>query len=727
MRAAAGVASALNYLHRRFDQPVFHRDVKASNVLLDARWSAKLADVGVAKLIDPADARTLGASRGNATAFTVTNGMPIGTFEYMCPVYLRTRRYGEQSEAFSLGVLTMELLTGCVNGSQENGVLPVRYVDHGEDLKVRAESDLEDGEWPADVVHRIAKLALECCGTYRDRPSMQVARRELHRIEREFCQTTVEEDLRAQIDHLQQRLAQAEQAREAPGYARTIGEEPRTCQVCLDDGFFAPTDGVLCTNDPPHFTCNTCLSAFAVQFEEQLASTDHLADAADAAQAAANDALVAYLGGGLFCPSRNVHDASQSMCTSEVFSLASLATHLSSDAHEALMIASTHLRTARESRRIYDEARQTVERLVRDMHERVRGGEVEEKAARQLLAQHLRRSMPNARQCGRCGFGPVDHMACFDLRAHHGQVVGRGARINNSCPWCGWFSSNVEDWPPWNGELRDEQATPRPEVAANVTTSHDTEAALEHGLGDEWEEGESEDDIDRLPSELERAYVDMARLEQQVAEDERTIVRLQKELAQARAYIDRLEGERSFPTQSSVVQTPSCSSTQAEPPPRASMTGTCVVQGLRWDVGLRGWRAGVYSGEVDEEGLPSGQGTLREEDGHEYQGEWWRGKPNGRGKRYRKDGTLVYEGECKDGKEHGLGKSYYFYDGTLLYDGEWKDGTWNGLGKYYRRDGTLCYEGEFRDRKYHGRGKEYCRVSGMLKHDGRFEEGRFVG
>ena len=49
-------------------------------------------------------------------------------------------------------------------------------------------------------------------------------------------------------------------------------------------------------------------------------------------------------------------------------------------------------------------------------------GEVRE-AAQRLLEQQLHSQFPNARQCGGCGAGPVDHAACDDLTAHHGWAV----------------------------------------------------------------------------------------------------------------------------------------------------------------------------------------------------------------------------------------------------------------------------------------------------------------
>ena len=59
-----------------------------------------------------------------------------------------------------------------------------------------------------------------------------------------------------------------------------------------------------------------------------------------------------------------------------------------------------------------------------------------------------------AYECPRCGCGPITHVACENLRTHHGESRdrwGRG-RISNACPHCGWFSRRLSDWPRWTGE-----------------------------------------------------------------------------------------------------------------------------------------------------------------------------------------------------------------------------------------------------------------------------------
>jgi hypothetical protein len=67
-------------------------------------------------------------------------------------------------------------------------------------------------------------------------------------------------------------------------------------------------------------------------------------------------------------------------------------------------------------------------------------------------------AMSFPRQCGRCGFGPVDSTGCHDLRTHHGDVAvaadGNSSQISNACPRCGWFTSSLRNWPAWDGETQ---------------------------------------------------------------------------------------------------------------------------------------------------------------------------------------------------------------------------------------------------------------------------------
>lgn len=91
------------------------------------------------------------------------------------------------------------------------------------------------------------------------------------------------------------------------------------------------------------------------------------------------------------------------------------------------------------------------------------------------VVQQLRRQfLGRAYQCAGCGYGPIDHFACGDLEAHHGEQIG-SSEINNSCPRCKWFSPDIEDWQKWDGKVPEEALPQGSEVEATCATA----AALE--------------------------------------------------------------------------------------------------------------------------------------------------------------------------------------------------------------------------------------------------------
>lgn len=91
--------------------------------------------------------------------------------------------------------------------------------------------------------------------------------------------------------------------------------------------------------------------------------------------------------------------------------------------------------------------------------------------SREALARQMREAMPSARQCARCGYGPIDHFACADLALHHGERTSTGAQICNCCPQCGWFARHIGDWPRWGGVLAE---------GAAEGDAHDLLTALAH-------------------------------------------------------------------------------------------------------------------------------------------------------------------------------------------------------------------------------------------------------
>ncbi|XP_066366356.1 probable serine/threonine-protein kinase PBL7 [Miscanthus floridulus] len=99
MKIAVGAARGIEYLHEVANPPVIYRDLKASNILLDGSFNAKLSDFGLAKL---------GPSGDKSHVSTRV----MGTYGYCAPEYAMTGKLTKTSDIYSFGVVLLELITG---------------------------------------------------------------------------------------------------------------------------------------------------------------------------------------------------------------------------------------------------------------------------------------------------------------------------------------------------------------------------------------------------------------------------------------------------------------------------------------------------------------------------------------------------------------------------------------------------------------------------------------
>ncbi|KAJ7542961.1 hypothetical protein O6H91_09G019900 [Diphasiastrum complanatum] len=175
------VAHALTYLHLYADEPIIHRDVKSSNILLTDNFRAKVADFGFSKA---------GPSEMGVTHVST---QVKGTAGYLDPEYLLSYQVTLKSDVYSFGVLMVEVLTGrrpieLRREGDERVTIRWAFKKFREGQIVHTvDTRLEISSESYITIGRMAELAFRCAApTRNERPTMKEAAEILCNIRKDY-------------------------------------------------------------------------------------------------------------------------------------------------------------------------------------------------------------------------------------------------------------------------------------------------------------------------------------------------------------------------------------------------------------------------------------------------------------------------------------------------------------------------------------------------------------
>lgn len=178
---ATETAKAIAYLHNSIHPPIYHRDVKSSNILLDRDFNSKVADFGL--------------SRAGRMELSHISTAPQGTPGYLDPEYHQNFHLSDKSDVYSFGVVLIEIITAMKvvdfsRGPTEVNLasLAVSRIGQGrieemvDPFLVKSSSRGDD--WVMDSIKKVAELAFRCLAFSKDvRPSMSEVADELERVQ----------------------------------------------------------------------------------------------------------------------------------------------------------------------------------------------------------------------------------------------------------------------------------------------------------------------------------------------------------------------------------------------------------------------------------------------------------------------------------------------------------------------------------------------------------------
>lgn len=184
---ASETANAIAYLHSAIHPPIYHRDIKSSNILLDYNYKSKVADFGLSRL-------------GMIETSHISTA-PQGTPGYVDPQYHQNFHLSDKSDVYSFGVVLVEIITamkvvdfGRPQSEINLAALAVDRIRRGSiDEIVDPFIEPNRDAWTLYSIHKVAELAFRCLAFHSDtRPTMMEVAEELEYIRRRAW-TTMEE------------------------------------------------------------------------------------------------------------------------------------------------------------------------------------------------------------------------------------------------------------------------------------------------------------------------------------------------------------------------------------------------------------------------------------------------------------------------------------------------------------------------------------------------------